>query len=331
MIKSLCRHRISVNLLAGAVRLLGILGIATATAVAGLEITAEPGSAFSKGGKGEIPIKIELKNTGATPVGPLVIQYRIIGYNEFSEDGEPEGDLNSTDLPPVEQPAIPAGGKVTVDAPGPAGPFTEENTDRKAMRKIAKAMVQTVRVRAWAHGRLVGESAGKGSGAKIDDWPLEPPPVPVGADAGPGPWLLLTKDAADFSGVPLGAGATEVMKALNSVGSGKLDAKPQPIHGHPLRMSLSDLPGMIFGFDAGKRLSAVVVTDAARVKLPGGLELGKSKPEDFDAVFGAGSAPASLPDGAVAARRFSLAKHTLTVITTKSGQAPCLILEAKAR
>lgn len=33
-----------------------------------------------------------------------------------------------------------------------------------------------------------------------EEWPLSPPTVPEGAEAGSGPWLLLEKDRADFSG-----------------------------------------------------------------------------------------------------------------------------------
>lgn len=96
-------------------------------------------------------------------------------------------------------------------------------------------------------------------------------------------------------------------------------------------MSISDLPGIRFGFDAGKRLAAVVVADSGSVKLPGGLVLGKSKAEDFDAVFGAGSTPDPLPEGCLTARHFVMGKRTLTHLTQPEGKPPILILEASTR
>lgn len=73
-------------------------------------------------------------------------------------------------------------------------------------------MIQSIRVRAWQNGKLVGEFAEKGGKAAEVEWPLNPPAVPAGAEAGSGPWLQLDKTRADFSGISLGASAAEVLQ-----------------------------------------------------------------------------------------------------------------------
>jgi hypothetical protein len=140
---------------------------------------------------------------------------------------------------------------------------------------------------------------------------------------------LLEKDRADFSGLALGAPASEVLKVLKSCGPAKIDAKPEPLRGHPFRMSSPDLPGCILGFDAAKKLSAIEVSAAASLKLPGKLLLGQSALEDFDAEFGAGSQPEPLPPGAAAARCFLLngSRLTLTAGPAAPGIASALLLE----
>jgi hypothetical protein len=182
--------------------------------------------------------------------------------------------------------------------------------------------LNTIRVRAWQNGKLVGEFAEKGGKAAEVEWPLNPPAVPAGGEAVSGPWLLLDKDRADFSGISLGASAADVLKMLKTCGPGKVDAKPEPLHGHPLRMTSADLPGVIFGFDAAKKLTAIGITDPSCLKLPGKLLLGKSKLEDFDASFGTGAKPDPLPAGAVDARLFQLTGYRLTL--TDSAATPGL-------
>jgi len=112
-------------------------------------------------------------------------------------------------------------------------------------------------------------------------------------------------------------------------GPGKIDAKPEPLHGHPLRMSSADLPGVIFGFDAAKKLSAIEITDPSRLELPGKLLLGKSRLEDFDVVLGNGSKPDPIPAGADEARQFQLAGSRLTLADTAAapGIATTALLE----
>jgi len=266
-------------------------------------------------------IRISLKNTGNTPFGPLVIQYRRSGFSEFEPDGRPTtGKLDHTEgTIKQEVSVIPAGQQVTVDSPRMnfAGPGN--------LRKLAQGMIQSIRVRAWQNGNLVGEFAEKDGKAADADWPLNPPAVPEGAESGSGPWLLLKKDGADFSGISLGASATDVLKMLKTHGPGKIDAKPEPFHGLPLRMSSADLPGVIFGFDAAKKLSAIEITDASRIKLPSKLILGRSN--GFDAVFGPGTQPAPLPVGATDAWQYQLKDSRLTMTSAASGIAPTALLE----
>lgn len=282
-----------------------------ATARAALEIEAKSVEAESDKKKEIWVIRIDLKNTGSTPLGPLVIQYRYSGFSEFDSDGKPEGALKHNERTLKHEPiTIAAGQQTSVDSPGMnfAGGADE--------RKLAKGMIQSIRVRAWQNGKLVGEFAEKGGKAAEVEWPMNPPAglaVPAGAEAVSGPWLLLDKTRADFSGIPLGASAAEVLKMLKTCGTGKVEAKPEPLHGHPLRMTSADLPGVTFGFDAAKKLSAIEITDPSRLKLPGKLLLGKSKLEDFDAAFGAGTKPDLLPTGAADARQFQLTGSRLTL------------------
>lgn len=303
--------------------LFGVFTLGSASAA--LEITADTLSIPAVGEAESWAIRIEMKNTGSTPAGPLTLQYRVSGYTEFSEDGKPDGELEHTDLS-LSHGTIPPGGKASVDTPrvGGTGPL-----EGAAARRVAKGMVQNIRVRAWQHGKLVGEFARKAAKQATDEWPLNPPPIPAGVEAGSGPWLLLDKGGADFAGLTMGASAVDVLKTLKSLGNGRIDAKPDPLHGHPFRMAHADLPGVVFGFDSNKKLSAVVVTDPARVKLPGNLLLGKSKPADFNAVFGTSATPAPLPSGASAASRFQIGKLSLTIAETAAGDLkPLLLLEA---
>ena len=297
-----------------------------ATAPAALDIHAKAVKTDTNQEEEIWAIRIDLKNTGSTPLGPLVIQYRYSGFSEFDDEGKPEGALEHKEgtISPVIA-VIAPGDKASVDSPGMK--FAGEAD----ARKLAKGMIQSIRVRAWGNGKLVGEFAEKGGKAADVEWPLNPPPVPEGADAGSGPWLLLEKERADFSGLALGASATEVMKMLRTCGSGKIDAKPEPLHGHPLRMSSADLPGVIFGFNAAKKLSAIEITDPSRLKLPGKLVLGKSKLEDFDVVFGTGVKPDPLPSPAADARQFQLPGSRLTLADTSNstGIAAKVILEIK--
>ena len=271
-------------------------------------------------------IRIDLKNTGSTPLGPLAIQYRYSGFSEFDSKGKPEGALKHNERTLKNEPiTIAAGQQTSVDSPGMnfAGGADE--------RKLAKGMIQSIRVRAWQNGKLVGEFAEKGGKAAEAEWPLSPPAVTEGAEAVSGPWLLLDKNRADFSGIPLGASATDVLKMLKTCGPGKVDAKPEPLHGHPLRMTSADLPGVIFGFDAAKKLSAIEITDPSRLKLPGKLLFGKSKLEDFDATFGPGTKPDPLPAGAAHAWQFQLngSRLTLSDASTTSGIATTALLECE--
>ena len=65
-----------------------------ATARAALEIRAKSVTTESNKKEEIWVIRIDLKNTGSTPLGPLVIQYRCSGFSEFDSDGKPEGALN---------------------------------------------------------------------------------------------------------------------------------------------------------------------------------------------------------------------------------------------
>jgi len=254
-------------------------------------------------------IRIDLENTGSTPLGPLVIQYRRSGFSEFEEDGRPTtGKLEHTDgtIKPVIA-VIAPGQKASVDSPGMNFVGDADN------RKLAKGMIQSIRVRAWQNGKLVGEFSEKGGKAADVEWPLNPPPVPEGAEVGSGPWLLIADGRADFSGLALGASAAEVLKMLKTHGPGKIDAKPEPLHGHPLRMNSADLPGVTFGFDAAKKLSAIEITDPSRAKLPGGLVLGKSTLADFEKSLGPSEPANPVPAGVSSASRFKLGNSNLTI------------------
>ena len=112
---------------------------------------------------------------------------------------------------------------------------------------------------------------------------------------------------------------------MKTLGPGKIDAKPEPLHGHPLRMSSADLPGVTFGFDAAKKLSAIEITDPSRLKLPGKLLLGKSRLGEFDAAFGPGTKPDPLPAGAEDARQFQLTGSRLTLSDTSGTVTTALL------
>jgi hypothetical protein len=260
----------------------GIFG----TASAALDIQAKSVKTASNQEEEIRVIRIDLKNTGSVPLGPLVIQYRYSGFSAFDSEEKPEAPLKHTEgRLKQELPVIAPGQQASVDTPGMN--FAGEAD----MRKLAKGMVQSIRVRAWQNGKLVGEYAEKGGKAADVAWPLNPPRAPDGTEAGSGPWLLLEKDRADFSGISLRASAADVLKMLKTLGYCTIDAKPEPLHGHPLRITSADLPGVSFGFDAAKKLSAIEITDPSRLKLTGKLLLGKSRLEDFDAVLGSGSKP----------------------------------------
>lgn len=293
-----------------------------AAAGAALEIDAKAVKTDSNKKEEIWAIRIDLKNAGRIPLGPLAIQYRYSGYSEFDSDGKPEGVLEHKEGS-LKHELIAPGQQASVDSPGMN--FVGEGNQRK----LAKGMIQSIRVRAWQNGKLVGEFAEKGGKAADVEWPLNPPDVPEGAEAGSGPWLLLEKDRAGFSGISLGASAAEVLKMLKTCGPGKIDAKPVPLHGHPLRMSSADLPGVTFGFDAAKKLSAIEITEPSRLKLPGKLLLGKSRLEEFDAVFGSGSKPDPLPAGAADARQFQLSgsRLTFTDASSTTGIATTVLLE----
>jgi hypothetical protein len=308
------------------VRCLGLAGIAAALlctgARAALEVKAKAIMTGSKAHEAIGVIRIDLRNTGPSPLGPLLIQYRFSGYREFEPDGEPVGAVEHQ-AATLTQELIPPGKLASIDSPG-----MTLASDR-AQRKLFRSMIQSIRVRVWQHGRLIGEFAERsGVGANVE-WPLDAPPIPAGAEVGSGPWLLLEKDRADFSGLALGAPATEVLKMLKTCGTGKIDAKPEPFRGHPFRMSSTDFPGCTLGFDAAKNLSAIEVTVPSSLKLPGDLLLGKSGLEDFDAVFGAGSQPEPLPPGAAAARRYQLkgSRLTLTANSATPGIVSAILLE----
>lgn len=297
----------------------------SANARAALDIQAKAVKTESKEEEEIWVIRISLKNSGKTPLGPLVIQYRRSGFSEFEPDGSPSsGKLDHTEGA-IENgiSLISPGEQVTVDSPG-MNLVGEGN-----LRKLAKGMFQSIRVRAWQHGKLVGEFAEKGGKAADAEWPMNPPAVPEGAEAGSGPWLLLKKDSADFSGISLGASATDVLKMLKTCGPGKIDAKPEPFHGLPLRMSSTDLSGVVFGFDAAKKLSAIEITDLTCIKLPGKLVLGKSKLQDFDVTYGTGTIPSPLPTGAADTRQFLFTGARLTIADTAAapGIATTALLE----
>ena len=298
-----------------------------ATARAALDIQAKSAKTESDKKKEIWVIRIDLKNPGSSPLGPLVIQYRYSGFSEFDSDGKPEGALKHNERTLKQEPiTIAAGQQTSVDSPGMnfAGGADE--------RKLAKGMIQSIRVRAWQNGKLVGEFAEKGGKSAEVEWPMNPPAgsaVPAGAESVSGPWLLLDKTRADFSGISLGASAAEVLKMLKTCGPGKIDAKPEPLHGHPLRISSADLPGVTFGFDTAKKLTAIEITDPTRLKLPGKLLLGKSKLEDFDASFGTGAKPDPLPTGAADARQFQFTGSRLTLADTSTAPsiAAAVLLE----
>ena len=94
-------------------------------------------------------------------------------------------------------------------------------------------------------------------------------------------------------------------------------------------MTSADLPGVTFGFDAAKKLTAIEITDPSRLKLPGNLLLGKSRLEDFDAVFSTGTKPDPFPAGAADARQFQLTglRLTLSDTSTAPGIAATVLLE----
>lgn len=290
------------------------LFLLSTTGFADLEIEAKAFKTESNKDEEIWVIRIGFENTGKTPLGPLVIQYRSTGFDEFEADGKPTtGDLKHTEgTIPQELSVMEPGQKGSVDAPGMS---LAGNTDN---RNLVKGMIQSIRVRAWQHGKLVGEFSDKSGKAADVEWPLNPPLIPEGAEAGSGPWLLLEKERADFSGIQLGASANEVLQMLKTCGANKVDAKPEPLHGHPLRMTSADLPGVIFGFDAAKKLSAIEISDPSRLKLPGKLLLGKSALADYDSVFGAGTKPDPLPPGAEDARTFQRSGASLTVTNSSA-------------
>ncbi len=290
---------------------------------AALEIDAKAVKTDSNNTEEIWVIRIQLQNTANNPLGPLVIQYRYSGFTEFDEDGKPEGPLEHTEQT-LDQPVqLAPRQKLDVESPGMnlAGDGN--------VRKLAKGMIQDIRVRAWQQGKLVGEFAEKSGKAGNADWAMNPPSVPAGVEAGSGPWLLLKKESADFSGVTLGATAAEVFAMLKSQGPAKPDAKPEPFRSHPFRMTSADFPGVILAFDAAKKLSAIEITDPSRCKFPGGLILGESKLEDFDPVFGPGTKPDPLPTGAADARQFQLSGFRLTLgdTPTAPGIATAAFLE----
>lgn len=306
-------------------------------AQAALDIQAKPVKTDSNQEEEIWVIRIDLKNTGSTPLGSLVIQYRYSGFSEFDSDGKPEGALEHTEATIKQVVAVIAPGqKVSVDSLGMN--FVGEGNQRR----LAKGMIQSIRVRAWQNGKLIGEFAEEGGKASDGEWPLNPPPIPEGAEVGSGPWLLLEKDRADFFGISLGASAVDVLKMLKTCGPGKIDAKSEAFHGHPLRMSSADLPGVVFGFDAAKKLSAIEITDPSRLKLPGKVLLGKTRFTELDSTFGLGTKPSPasdpfgtdktateptfvpctkpdpLPTGATDARQFQFAGYRLTIAATSS-------------
>ena len=294
------------------------------TLCAELEISAKAVKSKTEGSYDFWVIRIQLVNTGKTPIGPLTIQHRQSGYSEIDLSGKRRDNLNHKEGS-LKAGVIEPGQRTSLDTPAMDFP-NKEGSDR-----YARSLFESLKVRAWQNGRLVGEFAEKsGPGAKVV-WPLSPPPVPAGSEAGVGPWLLLEKDRADFAGRSLGASAAEVMKMLKEQGSGQVTATPTPIHSHPFRMAATDLAGCIFGFDAAKKLTAIEITESAQVKLPDKLVLGQSALTAFDAVFGSGSVPAVLPKGAIQARQFKLPSCRLTLWSTQANPtlASALLIESQ--
>lgn len=80
----------------------------------------------------------------------------------------------------------------------------------------------------------------------------------------------------------------------------------------PREKERSDLPGVLFAFDVGKRISRIEMTDRSRSMLPGGRAFGRSKLMVFDAVFGPfgkpellASRPANVPACHLGCYRFA--------------------------
>lgn len=293
-----------------------------AMAGAALEIKAKAVKTSSTKEEESWVIRMELANSSGAAAGPLVLQYRYSGHTEFEVDGKPIGALKSAEGS-VSAAALPPGGKVTVDS-RPMDVACSENN-----RPSGKALFRDIRVRAWQNGKLIGQFPKTISKEEDSAWALQPPAVPPGSEAGPGPWLLVTDGGVQFSGLSLGASAAQVFAMLQSHGPAKPLAKPEPFLSHPLRMTTTELPGCLFAFDAAKKLSAIEITDPSRAKLPGGLLLGKSTLGSFANALGPTEAVDPAPAGSSAAVRIKLGAATLTIRdrTEAPATAAAILLE----
>lgn len=226
--------------------------------------------------------RFSLSSSFDVPTGPLVVQYRYWIYREMGPDGLPESDLDFHEST-LDVDEIEAGGKTSVETgnlrfPGvsfPGGPRIRVDRD----------ILQGVRARVWRQGVLMAEFTEKNTKAAGEDWPLQPPDVPPGAEAGSGPWLLMLPDRFEFAGMSLGTPAAAVLKRLRDLGGGKVIAKAEPLRGYPFQMKAPGIPGCAFGFDRQKKLALVEISSPDRVKLPGGLLLGRSGRDELRKVF----------------------------------------------
>lgn len=265
--------------------------------------------------------EVKLKNETPADTGQLVLQYRYSWYPSLDRNHKPDlpirhdkGELKVKSLHKGEERAL----KILIGQL-----IVAERT------RASRHILQGIRVRVWQRGKLVGEYTEKGSKAAKIDWPMSPPAVPEGAEAGVGPWLLLTAGEQNFAGLRLGDAAGRVAKLLKHQDCGKVTAKPMPRFGYPLTLTVEKFPRCFFYFTADKKLAAIQVADPKRVKLPGKLLLSRSTLADFKKVFG-DAVKSSLPgSGRNQLYDFQLEDSLMTADIGESGKAVCLILRRK--